>query len=186
MNDLERLRHSVLGKRDSLSADEIRTRSRIVLGKFEAIDAIGKASLIGCYMPRGSEIDTAEIVESWLGRGKQVAVTVRDQGGLALAPIRDPESLVRSPEGRLEPAPDARQRLDPGDLDVLIVPGIAYSRSRRRVGYGDGLFTTLLEQVGCIRIAPVYDLQLVSDDELGGTPAGSVDLVVGETIIYET
>ena len=55
--------------------------------------------------------------------------------------------------------------LDPGELDVVVVPGVAFTATGHRLGQGGGHFDRFLPRLrsGCLRVGVCYREQLVDD-----------------------
>jgi 5-formyltetrahydrofolate cyclo-ligase len=69
----------------------------------------------------------------------------------------DPERLVRHRFGMLEPAPDT-PTVDADEVDLILVPGVAFDREGGRLGYGGGFYDQLLPQAHrAIRVGVTYD-----------------------------
>jgi 5-formyltetrahydrofolate cyclo-ligase len=83
--------------------------------------------------------------------------------------------------GALEPA--AGPAVDPARLDVVLMPGVAFDRWGRRIGYGGGFYDRFLRSVRptAPRIAIAFDVQVVDED----LPAGAFDLPV-HVVVTET
>jgi 5-formyltetrahydrofolate cyclo-ligase len=94
-------------------------------------------------------------------RGVRVVYPRVGEDGLELHWIDDRDHLVRGTFGLLEPAPDAACAL-PEDIDAIIVPGVAFDESGRRLGYGGGYYDVLLKTdcSGVPAIGIGYDEQL--------------------------
>jgi 5-formyltetrahydrofolate cyclo-ligase len=69
--------------------------------------------------------------------------------------------------------------VDPREIELVVVPGLAFDRSGARLGFGRGYYDRFLSQVSGVKAALLYTLQLVAD-----VPAGArdvpVDLLVTE------
>ena len=70
--------------------------------------------------------------------------------------------------------------MDPAALDVVGVPGVAFDRQGRRVGYGGGYYDRFLRGLHAFTVAVAFGLQVV-DRPL---PAGNFDLPV-QAIVTE-
>lgn len=67
--------------------------------------------------------------------------------------------VVDGPELRLDPA------LDPRELDVVVVPGLAFTTDGRRLGQGGGHYDRFLPRLraGCVTIGAAFAEQIVAD-----------------------
>lgn len=126
-----------------------------------------RAKVLLCYVAIRGEVETRPIIAKALADGKRVAVpVVRVQGRRLLAvEIKD---LLRDltavgPYGIPQPAIRARRRIVPEDLDLIIVPGVAFDRAGRRLGRGKGYFDRFLESVPSAvpRMGLAFRFQLV-------------------------
>jgi 5-formyltetrahydrofolate cyclo-ligase len=77
--------------------------------------------------------------------------------------------------------PVSGRRLEPSELDVVVVPGVAFDRGGGRVGYGAGFYDRLLGRVrdDAFAVAVAFGLQVVVRVPAGGTDR-RVDAVVTE------
>lgn len=71
--------------------------------------------------------------------------------------------------------------LEVGELDLIVVPGVAFDRSCRRVGYGGGFYDRLLASTreGTAAVAIAFGLQVVDE-----VPSGPLDRTV-DAIVTE-
>lgn len=103
------------------------------------------ARRIMTYLSIGWEVDTWGIVAhlEQLGREIYVPVVRREPRGLVPTLYTGRENLVPAVFGILEPVPGA-PTLSPAELDLIIVPGLAFTRAGFRIGYGGGYYDRLL------------------------------------------
>jgi 5-formyltetrahydrofolate cyclo-ligase len=87
---------------------------------------------------------------------------------MALHPY-DPHRLERHRFGMLEPAADL-PTVDPAEIDVVLVPGVAFDRRGGRLGFGGGYYDRFLATTPALRIGIAFDQCLA--DEL---PCGAHD-----------
>ena len=78
----------------------------------------------------------------------------REHGVAAFAPSVD------GPHLRVQPGD-----VDPGDLDVVVVPGLAFTSDGRRLGQGGGHYDRFLPRLrpDCLTVGAAYAEQLVHD-----------------------
>jgi len=125
-------------------------------------------------LPFRSEWNTRPLVEHALRERRRIAVprVDRETRTLVLHEIADLErDIVAGYVGVPEPRP-ALPVVRPGDIDWVLVPGVAFDACCRRLGYGGGFFDRLLPaiRIDAPRIAGAFDVQIVDE-----VPAGPLD-----------
>ncbi len=64
--------------------------------------------------------------------------------GLVFLRVAEPEALLRSRWNLLEPPHREEAVVPPGEIDLLLVPGVAFTREGGRMGRGGGYYDRLL------------------------------------------
>jgi len=140
--------------------------SRLICSKFAALPEYVAAETVMCYVHMGSEVRTQPFLCSTLGAGKQIVVPycAHDQLGLFL--LDRMEELEVGTYGILEPRLELRaladKRVEVGQLDLVVVPGVAFDRRGARLGRGKGYYDRLLARVrpDTLLVAPAFECQL--------------------------
>lgn len=132
-------RESVRGK----SVDEKKAAARGVARRVAALAEFRRAETVGLFLSLGTEIDTGPLIGAARVAGKKVAVPVvfpeRNRMRFALL-SEGRERMKKNSYGILEPAyPVWADR-----LDLLIVPGSAFTRQGDRLGAGAGYYDRFL------------------------------------------
>jgi len=114
------------------------------------------------YSSTPEEIDPVAAVRELRARGVRVVYPrVEGPGVLALHEIDGESELEESFFGILEPHPQAPP-VEPHEVDLVIVPGVAFDSHGGRVGYGGGFYDRLLNRMPhAYTVGICFDGQLV-------------------------
>jgi 5-formyltetrahydrofolate cyclo-ligase len=121
------------------------------------------------------EVGTADIIEALWDRGVRVALPrVRGRRDLELHWHERTRALCVGAYGLKEPREDAPVAA-PSEIDVVLVPGVAYDADCRRLGLGAGYYDTLLARLPktTVTIGMAFDEQVVAL-----VPCGAKDRMV--------
>ena len=171
------LRARVLAERAALPAEVRASASGAIAAQILARGDFVAAKSVLVTLPFRNEWDTSTLVRAALAAGKIVAVPRIDTEArmLDLRAIRDLARDVGPGFRNIpEPLPDC-----PGvpreAIDFIVVPGVAFDREGRRLGYGGGYYDRLLPLLPprAARVAGAFDLQLVDR-----VPAGPNDIPI--------
>jgi 5-formyltetrahydrofolate cyclo-ligase len=166
--DKKELRKQIITARDHLTDEEITAKSATIAEKLYSLPAFDRAETIMYFVSFGSEVDTRPMVEETIRRGK-----------IALAPKAVPQSRELIPSKILdwesdlvpgyynipEPRAGALRPYAPEQIDLLIVPGVAFDLKGNRLGYGGGYYDRFfsLLKTDTSLVALVFDLQIVPE-----------------------
>lgn len=124
------------------------TRSRDIKRRLFQESSFKGASSIMFYMAKSYEVDTKAMIDEALRIGKKVIIPVTDTQKKRLIPseIKDPQrELVKGPFGIYEPKRDNMNAVKSDDIDMVVVPGIAFDAKGNRIGHGEGYFDRFLK-----------------------------------------
>ena len=181
------LRRAVLRRRDALTeGDRALLSERIVAAVLE-LPAYRDAGVVLAYASFGTELRTDGLLRRVLADGKVLLLPRVERGGLGLYEVRDlAGDLEPGTWGIREPKPDRCPPAEPGGVGFALVPGVAFDREARRLGYGGGFYDRLLAgglPEGTPLVSGAFELQVV--DEVPTDPHdAAVDFVVTEGGIY--
>ena len=144
------LRLTLLRRLKQQKEDARRRRSEAIWRKVYRLAAFRRGSMICCYVALPYEVQTWQMIEEMLLKGKRVVVPVAQPRTkrLQLCEIRDPAAeLAPGAFGVWEPAPSARRPVRLHDLDLVLVPGLGFDRRGHRLGHGHGFFDRFLARL---------------------------------------
>ena len=173
------LRRDVLARRDALSEPDRAEASLAICERVAALPEAAEARSVMAFWPFGSEVDTAPLIGRWVEGGKRVALPRIEGSDLVPVAFVPGDPTTETSFGAMEPA--GGTVLDPSELDLVIVPGVAFDRSGDRVGYGAGYYDRFLSRTrpGVPAVAIGFAVQIVPVVPAGRTDR-RVDAIVSE------
>lgn len=122
-----------------------------------------KPCTIGLYAAVRAEVDVLACFSKLRERGWIVAYpkVLNVSGQMDMFAVESPRDLLPGQFGILEP--DARAlAVDPADLDILLVPGLGFTPTGWRLGYGGGFYDRYLSRTrpGLRTIGIAFGVQL--------------------------
>ena len=176
----------MLVRRASVDDAERLAWSKRIEDRLAGLDFWRDAAVVHTYVGAvQGEVATRGIVARALREGKTlVCPRVRwKPRGLDSFAVGSLDELTESSRGLWEPDPRRAAPVDDAELDLVLVPGIAFDRRGWRIGFGAGLYDRFLAGVTAPRVALAFSLQI--QDSLPVEPHDEpVDWIVteGETI----
>lgn len=169
----------------AMTPEERALKSAAIVTRLLKRLALSPIKSILAYSSFGNEVDTRGIMTACVERGIQLLLPRLLPGSKTMQPIliTDPaRDLVPHPLGFLEPRADAPP-LDPNfSIDLIIVPGLAFDDSGRRLGRGMGFYDRFLEaqkKSGAAKYALAFEAQIIDDVPVDAHDQ-SVDCIVTE------
>lgn len=136
-----------------------------VLGRWEVQRALELKQPFAVYLANGSELDLTPLIEALWAADVTVAVPCwnAERNCYVLASYDNTTTLVEGAHHIDEPA-DAFE-IACEDIGVWIVPGLAFTPSGARLGYGGGWYDRMLAQAapGAVKMGVCYPFQMVVD-----------------------
>lgn len=140
--DKAQLRLRLRAWRVSLPPEAVAAAGEAVAGRLADLPEYGQAGTIMAYWSVGNELPTHRLIRAALAAGKRVCLpaTIPEEGRLEPRQVTDPDrELVTG--ARNIPAPaEGAPVIEPGEIDLILVPGMAFDREGRRMGRGFGYY----------------------------------------------
>jgi 5-formyltetrahydrofolate cyclo-ligase len=172
------LRTGTLAKRRELSPQQVSCQSLTLQQRFLALPEFQRAKVLALYAPIHNEVETAAVAAQALATGKTLLYPAVEGSEMEFRRVQGLDELAPGRFGILEPSGEA---WNPQDVDLIVVPGVAFDRAGRRIGYGKGYYDRSLHRLeGSGRLVGFcFEFQLF--EEIVGEPHDvTMDLIVTE------
>ena len=161
--DKRQLRITLLRRLKTQKEEERRRKSEAIWRKLSCLTVFRRAKTVLCYVSLPYEVETWRLIKQMLESGKRVAVPRVQKRSLMLSEIGDPATeLAPGSFGVWEPRPQALRPVRIDELDLVLVPGLAFDQQGHRLGHGQGYFDRLLTRLSDITptVGLCFDFQL--------------------------
>jgi 5-formyltetrahydrofolate cyclo-ligase len=200
-DEKSKLRRKILSLRDSLFEREIEKKSSFIKEKLFSLREYKNAKVIMFYVSTRSEVKTEEMIKESLSAKRQdlnenkrivVPVTQLKEKKLLLSELKDYDrELEPGTFNILEPKKEFFRPVKPEEVDLVVVPGIAFDEKGNRLGYGGGFYDNFLRKRGqatflkWTSIGLAFETQIVEEIPVGREDI-KVDFIVTENRIIKT
>ncbi len=139
------LRIDALKRRDAIPAPVRNVKDSAIRHRLvELPEYIGSKVLL-FYASFRSEADTSELIGISLSSGKRVMLPKVQDDRLGIYEIKSADELSPGYMGIPEPPETLKGAID--DIDLIILPGVAFDERCNRLGYGKGYYDRLLGEI---------------------------------------
>lgn len=170
------IRTKIKTLRTMLSEIERISAAEEVFERLEQTAAFMLADKILMYHALPDELETRHFLKKWKDRKRFFLPRVN---GVNLEILPYDESRLELGAFHIE-EPTGNDTLNPGELELIVVPAVAYDKNGNRLGRGKGFYDRLLQTTKATKIGVGYDFQLVDElpVEQHDVP---VDMVITQT-----
>ncbi|MGI6574576.1 MAG: 5-formyltetrahydrofolate cyclo-ligase [bacterium] len=143
------LRQKIKAKLNALTDDERREQNCLIAVNLESLPIYKKAQKVMFYVGVEQEVNTTPLIARALAAGKDISVPicVVKERKLIVSQLADLRELERGYYGLLEPAAGYVRPREPGELEIVIVPGLAFDPEGNRLGQGGGYYDRFITQL---------------------------------------
>ena len=144
----EDIRKFILSKREIYDSETKLRWNNSIFTKLVNSEFYKKASVIFTFVSFGGEVDTHEIINRALSDGKIICVPkIKSKlTGIEIFRINSLAELKPGYYGILEPL-EKCPKVDSKNIDLVIMPGVAFDRQGGRIGYGAGFYDRFLSEM---------------------------------------
>ncbi len=168
--------------------DELSVR---IMDRVLALPEYTRAATVMFYIDVRAEVRTRQALPAALASGKTIVVPwCNEHGELELFRLESMDELELGMYRILEPKAELRHRRDkqvtPEQLDLILVPGVAFDRRGGRTGHGKGYYDKLLQhaRTDAPLVGLAFECQLFPEIPMQEHDI-FMDRVVTEAVVYE-
>ena len=172
------LRKKILQEMKTLSQEQKQAMDRVLTERFLKHPFYQEAKTIATYLSFPHEFQTQELIKRMLKDGKKVLIPKTYPKGRMDFVVYHPQQLVKTSFGLLEPQGDL-EVVEPSQIDLIHVPGLAFTTEGYRIGYGGGYYDRYLEHFDGHTMSTIYPCQVQEFN------SENHDIPVQEVLIYE-
>ena len=121
-------------------------------------ECFSDADTLVLYSPVNNEVRTDQLFATARSEGKRICYPRVNGETLQFVTINSGNELVPGAFGVAEPT--GGSVLPASEIDLILVPGVAFDRDGYRLGYGKGFYDRELSRMSCISVGLSYDFQL--------------------------
>ncbi len=175
--DKNEIRARIKARKSLLSPQEKAQAARMVFEQLEQSAAFMLAERILLYHSLPDELSTHEFINKWADmkrfflprvNGVNLDILPYDRTKRALGSFH-----IEEPQGN--------DTVDVSEIELVVVPAVAYDRRGNRVGRGKGFYDRLLADTRATKVGVGYDFQLIDEDIPAERHDVAVDVVITES-----
>ena len=159
------MRARLLLQRGDLPTEVCAAKSREISNRLLASPEFQTARAVQCYVANAAEVQTERVILEALRLKKRVIVPVihPNNRSFSLSELADlhPDILQPGPFGILQPRPSFLREVQPSEIDLWILPGVAFDEDGNRLGFGGGYYDRLLTGRQGEAIGLAFDFQIM-------------------------
>ncbi|SCG81760.1 5-formyltetrahydrofolate cyclo-ligase [Proteiniborus sp. DW1] len=162
----EDIRKEMTSLRNDLTKEYVNYLSQKIISTLLKLPIFKDSQNIMLYLSFGNEVDTFRLIEVCKEQGKKIIVPFCVKEGRQIVPTEIKnveEDLVRTKFGYLQPKKELVRPVNTQEIDLILLPGLAFDRGCYRVSYGGGYYDRFLGKLNFTvpTIGLIYDFQLI-------------------------
>ncbi len=174
----------MIAERLKLEPEEHRGKSILIQRKLMSLPIFDRSRRVAIYASFRGEVETWLIFEEGLRERKEMLLPIVREGGIDFALATNREELGPGRYGILVPPQEPERFRAPEEIDLILVPAVAFDMEGYRLGYGAGYYDQALIKMRGKKVGLAFDFQIL--DKLPSTPSDArVDMIITETRMIE-
>lgn len=169
INSKEQIRKEIFKKRSSLDINDVIKKSNLIIERLIKLDKFKDSKSVMCYVDFRNEVITRDLIRISLDINKRVAVPFicdlsQDRKQIVACEINNIDNdLEVGSYNILEPKNALERIISPEEIDIVILPGVAFDTHMNRIGYGAGFYDRFLPNLkkSCFKVGLAFEIQVV-------------------------
>ena len=153
------LRKQVLQEMKALPQEQKQAMDQALTERFLQNSFYQEAKIIASYLSFPHEFQTQGLIEQALKDGKKVLIPKTYPKGRMDFVVYHPQQLIKTSFGLLEPQGEL-EVVEASQIDLIHVPGLAFTTEGCRIGYGGGYYDRYLEHFTGHTLSTIYPCQV--------------------------
>ncbi|TBL67755.1 5-formyltetrahydrofolate cyclo-ligase [Paenibacillus thalictri] len=162
-------------ERKKKTAELNKTLLREIIPRLEAVQTEQYRPTLFTYMPYKTEADVTPIMEACWEKGFRVVIpkSIQEDRIMRLHEVTSYEDIATGAWGIREPLESLPLLTDIGEVDLVLIPGLAFDLKFGRLGYGGGFYDRFMQRYAKANrpkpylLAAAFELQLIAEVPLG-------------------
>jgi 5-formyltetrahydrofolate cyclo-ligase len=142
------LREQIMRRLKILTPEQHRSASEKIQHHLLESELWKQSRQVALFAARSDEPETSGLMEAAWQEERGVLLPKVTGDHLEFYVVSDMGCLESGSFGLLEPNPSLCRKVSPSDIDLIVVPGLAFDQTRRRLGRGRGYYDRFLAQSG--------------------------------------
>ena len=138
------------------------TASLAIARRIESLEAFQRATRVGLFHALPDEPDLHYLLDKY-GHSKELYLPRVEGDDVAFYRYNGESTLAAGSFGIAEPQDAPSEAIAPDQLELIVVPGVAFTREGVRLGRGKGYYDRFLPQTGAMLVGCVFHYRLLEN-----------------------
>ncbi|MGC9065395.1 MAG: 5-formyltetrahydrofolate cyclo-ligase [Candidatus Ratteibacteria bacterium] len=156
------IRKQILEIMKKMNVQEWKEKSEKIFTNFTSLPEYSQCWVLMSYVSFDKEVSTIPIINDCLAKARTVCVPKIDWKNLSMVPVQvfNEDDIDFSQK---IPQPFSDAHISVSEIELVIVPGIAFDRNCNRLGRGKGFYDRFLATCNAIKIGLAFDFQVLEE-----------------------
>ena len=160
------LRREYTPMREAMDPGEVERLSEKIIDTILKLPVFKRAETVMVYLNFKNEVDSLRMIEESYKAGKKVVIPycVKETMEIIPSELNDIETeIVKGKNGYLQAKRECVKPVPIEEIDLIVVPGIAFDKRCYRLGFGAGYYDRFLRKLNFEKptIGLCYDFQII-------------------------